>query len=68
MKTLHINWLGECPQCGSNGPHSVTTELGSDSELYSGDAVTCGDCGNEGVIEVCDESAYCEWDEEFKDD
>lgn len=68
MTTLKINWLGACPQCESEGPHNVVTENGSSSELYSGDSVTCCNCGNEGVIEVYDESAICEWDEEFKDD
>jgi NADH:ubiquinone oxidoreductase subunit E len=64
MKTLVIDWLTPCPNCGNKTAH-VKTEHGSNDFLFDGDSVSCmSACGMKGVIEIFDtDSADVIWDE-----
>ncbi|ELY3857541.1 MULTISPECIES: hypothetical protein [unclassified Providencia] len=63
MKTLNsIPWLGKCPKCAHESAR-VQTENGKDDWLYSGDKVTCENCGHTGEIEADGECAWCEWND-----
>ena len=64
MKTLVIDWLTPCPNCGNKTAH-VKTEHGSNDFLFDGDSVSCmSACGMKGVIEIFDtDSADVVWDE-----
>ncbi len=59
LKTLKIDWLGNCPTCGRE-EHTVSTSEGNKDYLYEDDAVKCW-CGQTGVIEVGDGHAWCNW-------
>lgn len=61
METLRIDWLDSCPKCECS-EHIVSTACGSEQWLYSGDVVTCGECGHTGLIDADGESAWVEWD------
>lgn len=67
MKTLYIDWLGNCANCNST-LIIVTTEKGSEDSLYEGDQVECFDCGERGRVEADNELAYVVWELEVNDD
>ncbi|MEQ1977133.1 hypothetical protein [Xenorhabdus sp. SGI240] len=63
MKTVKVDWLGDCEKCGVESA-LVETENGKEDWLYEGDKVTCC-CGHTGHVEIlpCEPVAYAVWDE-----
>ena len=65
LKTLNVDWLGNCPTCDRE-EHVVSTSEGNKDYLYEDDAVKCW-CGQTGVIETDGEGhAWCNWDDKDK--
>ena len=62
MTEIKIDWLDSCPKCGCS-KHIVKTEKGCGTWLYSGDAVSCGECGHTGEVEAEGHEAWVEWNE-----
>lgn len=63
MRTLEIDWLGECEKCGCTDA-VVTTERGSVDRLFSGDRLKCANCGNTGEVDTEGDCAWSLWDDE----
>lgn len=53
MKTLNINWLGSCDNCGCTDI-LVNTEKGNENFLYEDDEITCTECGLKGIVQIDD--------------
>ena len=63
MSTLKVNWLGDCPRCGSDRPHDV--------EIYHntvrlGDAVICTSCHNTGRVSPRSSTGCVIWDNDAR--
>ncbi|OTA16056.1 hypothetical protein Xbed_03528 [Xenorhabdus beddingii] len=63
MKTVKVDWLGDCEKCGMDSALIETN--GNENWLYEGDVVTCCGCGHTGHVEIlqCEPVAYAVWDE-----
>ncbi|WP_234014831.1 hypothetical protein [Cronobacter dublinensis] len=60
--TVEIDWLDDCPKCG-NKKALVTGRLTTAQQLWTGDAIICPNCGNEGEIDADGKNALAEWGE-----
>ncbi|MEX0445230.1 hypothetical protein [Xenorhabdus sp. SGI246] len=65
MKTVKVDWLGDCARCGS-GVALVETESRKEGWLREEDKVTCIECGHTGYVDIDDSSdesiAYAVWE------